>query len=149
MVDSQTSSSSCPPKGQPSQFLVNAAPCRMLAWGKSVLNVKSCVSPTGLDHSKNRETVFLDHCHQTGPVSRGRRDRNVCQTSKCPECGTHLPVGSRLTPFRDLGSFGGAGTSVVQMLKEGYTLPFQSKPSLTRSPKLSNAMHIFTGTYIG
>ena len=35
------------------------------------------------------------------------------------------------------------------MLKEGYTLPFQSRPSLTRSPKLSNAMHIFTGTYIG
>ena len=30
VVDSQTSSSSCPPKGQPSQFLVNAAPCRML-----------------------------------------------------------------------------------------------------------------------
>ena len=35
------------------------------------------------------------------------------------------------------------------MLKEGYTLPFQSRPSLTRSPKLSNAMHNFTGTYIG
>ena len=33
------------------------------------------------------------------------------------------------------------------MLKEGYTLPFQSRPSLTRSPKLSTAMHIFTGTY--
>ena len=38
--------------------------------------------------------------------TRGRRDRNVCQTSTCPECGTHLPVGSRLTPFRDLGSLG-------------------------------------------
>ena len=100
---------SCPAKGQPSQFLVSAAPCRMLAWGKSLLNVKSCVSPTGPDHSKNRETVSSDHCHQTGPVSGGRRDRNVCQTSKCPECGTHLPVGSRLTSFRDLGSFGGGG----------------------------------------
>ena len=34
------------------------------------------------------------------------------------------------------------------MLKEGYTLPFQSRPSLslTRSPKLSTAMY---GTYIG
>ena len=60
MVDSRTSFSSCPAKGQPSQFLVNAAPCRMLAWGKSLLNVKSCVSPTGPDHSKNRETVFLE-----------------------------------------------------------------------------------------
>ena len=72
VVDSQTSSSSCPSKGQPAQFLVNAAPCRMLAWGKSSLNVKSCVSPTGPDHSKNRETVFSDHCHQTRPVSGGR-----------------------------------------------------------------------------
>ena len=45
-------------------YFVNAAPCRMLAWGKSLLNVKSCVSPTGPDHSKNRETVFSDHCHQ-------------------------------------------------------------------------------------
>ena len=35
---------------------------------KSLENVKSCVSPTGPDHSKNRETVNLDHCHQTGPV---------------------------------------------------------------------------------
>ena len=79
----------------------------MLAWGKSLLNVKSCVSPTGPDHSKNRETVFLDHCHQTGPVSGDRRGRNVCQTIKCPKCGTHLPVGSRLNPFRNLGSLGG------------------------------------------
>ena len=102
-----TLTQTCPAKGQPSQFLVNAAPCRMLAWGKSLLNVKSCVSPTGPDHIKNRETVFSDHCHQTGPVSGGRRDRNVCQTNKCPECGTCLPVGSRLTPFRDLGSLGG------------------------------------------
>ena len=88
-------------------YCVNAAPCSMLAWGKSLLNVKSCVSPTGPDHSRNRETVFLDHCHQTGSVSGGRRDRNVCQTSKCPKCGTHLPVGSRLSPFRNLGSLGG------------------------------------------
>ena len=53
----------------------------MLAWGKSSLNVKSGVNPTGPDHSKNRETVFSDHCHQTGPVSGGRRDRNFCQTA--------------------------------------------------------------------
>ena len=81
MVDSQTSSSSCPARVSYLNYCVNAAPCRMLAWGKSLLNVKSCVSPTGPDHSKNRETVFLDHCHRTGPVSGGRRDRNVCQTS--------------------------------------------------------------------
>ena len=53
----------------------------MLAWGKSSLNLKSGVNPTGPDHSKNRETVFSDHCHQTGPVSGGQRDRNFCQTA--------------------------------------------------------------------
>ena len=115
-------------------YCVNAAPCRKLAWGKSLLIVKSCVSPTGPDHSKNRETVFSDHCHQTRPVSGGRRDRNVCQPSKCPKWGTHLPVGSRLTPFRvwTLGSTNVEG---------GLHSPFL--------PKLSTAMHIFTGTYIG
>ena len=33
------------------------------------------------------------------------------------------------------------------MLKEDYTLPSQSSLVLTRSPKLSTAMHIFTETY--
>ena len=50
--------------------------------GQESFKCESCVSPTGPDHSKNRETVFSDHCHQTGPVSGGRRDRNVCQTSQ-------------------------------------------------------------------
>ena len=36
-----------------------------------------------LDHNKNRETVNLDHCHQTGPVSGGTE--NVCQNTKCPK----------------------------------------------------------------
>ena len=35
------------------------------------------------------------------------------------------------------------------MLKEGYTLIFRSRPSLTRSPKLSTAMYILIRTYIG
>ena len=83
-------------------YCVNAAPCRMLAWGKSLLNVKSCVSPTGLDHSKNRETVYLDHCHQTEPEAGGTE-----MTIKCPKCGTQLPVRSRLNPFGNLGSLGG------------------------------------------
>ena len=83
-------------------YCVNAAPCRMLAWGKSLLNVRSCVSPTGPDHSKNRETVYLDHCHQTRLEAGGTE-----MTIKCPKCGTQLPVGSRLNPFGNLGSLGG------------------------------------------
>ena len=94
----------------------------MLAWSKS------CVSPTGPDHSKNRETVFLDHCHQTGPVSGGRRDRNVCQTSKCPKCGTHLPVGSRLNPFRNLGGWTLGSTNI----EGGLHSPFPVKTKLDK-----------------
>ena len=78
---------------------VNPAPCSMLTWGKSLLNVKSCVSPTGPDHSKNREAVYLDHCHQTGPEAGG--------TEMTIKSGTQLPVGSRLNPFGNLGSLGG------------------------------------------
>ena len=96
--------------------------------------MKSCVSPTGPDHSKNRETVFSDHCHQTGQVSGGRRDSNVCQTSKCPECGTHLPVGSRLTPFaglkKPLGGGGGGGA--------GLHSPFPVKTKLDEITQIIN-----------
>ena len=82
-------------------YCVNAAPCRMLAWGKNLLNVKSCVTPTGPDHSKNRKTVYLDRCHQTGPEAGAE------MTIKCPKCGTQLPVGSRLNSFGNLGRLGG------------------------------------------
>ena len=138
MVDSQTSSSSCPAKGQPSQFLVNAAPCRMLAWGKNLLNVKSCVSPTGPDHSKNKETGFSDHCHQTGPVSGGRRDSNVCQTSKCHECGTHLPVGSRLTPFSGLRKPWGGWTLGSTNVEGGLYSPFPVNTKLDKVTQIIN-----------
>ena len=45
----------------------------------------------------NRETVNLDHGHQTGPVSGGTE--NVCQNTKCPNVAHNLPVVSRLSPF--------------------------------------------------
>ena len=108
VVNSQTSSSSCPAKGQPSQLLCKCCTLQDAGLGQESFKCEKLCQPhrTGPDHSKNRETVFSDHCHQTGPVSGGRRDRNVCQTSKCPKCGTHLPVGCRLTPFRNLGSLG-------------------------------------------
>ena len=48
----------------------------------------------------NRETVNLDHGHQTGPVSGGTE--NVCQNTKCPNVAHNLPVGSRLSPFWEL-----------------------------------------------
>ena len=46
----------------------------------------------------------------------------------------NLPVGARLQNFWESWLKMGAGPKVVQILKEGYTLPFQTRPRLTRSP---------------
>ena len=66
------------------------------------------------DHSKNRETVNLDHCHQTGPGSGGTGD--IVRIPNVPNVAHNLPVGSRLSPFRNLGSLGGwtLGSTIVE-----------------------------------
>ena len=46
----------------------------------------------------------------------------------------NLPVGARLQNFWQTWLDLGAGPKVVQILKEGYTLPFRNWPKLTRSP---------------
>ena len=46
----------------------------------------------------------------------------------------NLPVVARLQNFWQTWLDLGAGPKVVQILKEGYTLPFQIRPRLTRSP---------------
>ena len=46
----------------------------------------------------------------------------------------NLPVGARLQNFWQMWLDLGAGPKVVQILKEGYTLPFRIQPRLTRSP---------------
>ena len=47
---------------------------------------------------------------------------------------TNLPVGARLQNFWETWLDLGAGPKVVQILREGYTLPFRIRPKLTRSP---------------
>ena len=78
---------------------VNAAPCRLLARGKESLLMWKVVSAPP-DHNKNRETVNLDHCHQTGPVSGGTG--NIVRIPNVPNVAHNLPVGSRLSPFWEL-----------------------------------------------
>ena len=46
----------------------------------------------------------------------------------------NLPVGARLHTFWQTWLDLGAGPKVVQILREGYTLPFRIRPKLTRSP---------------
>ena len=58
-----------------------------------------------------------------------------CKTcNKCPKCCLNLPVGARLQNFLETCLDLGASLKVVQILKEGYTLPFHIRPNLTRSP---------------
>ena len=47
---------------------------------------------------------------------------------------TNLPIGARLQHFWETRLDLGAGPKVVQILREGYTLPFRIPPKLTRSP---------------
>ena len=46
----------------------------------------------------------------------------------------NLPLGARLQNFWQTWLNLGAGPKIVQMLREGYTLPFRIRPNLTRSP---------------
>ena len=47
---------------------------------------------------------------------------------------TTLPVGARLQNYWQIWLDLGAGSKVVQILKEGYPLPFRIRPKLTRYP---------------
>ena len=53
-----------------------------------------------------------------------------------PNVASNLPVGARLQQFWKAWLNLGAGPKVVEILKEGYTLPFRIRPKLTRSPSI-------------
>ena len=54
--------------------------------------------------------------------------------SNVPNVALTLPVGARLQKFWQTWLDLGAGPKVVQILQEGYTLPFRIRPKLTRIP---------------
>ena len=59
----------------------------------------------------------------------------LCSTcNKCQNVASNLPVGARLQNFWQTWLDQGAGPKIVQILKEGYSLPFRIRPNLTRSP---------------
>ena len=55
-----------------------------------------------------------------------------CVTS-VKNAAQNLPVGARLQNFWQTWLDLGAGPKIVQILREGYTLPFRTRPKLTRS----------------
>ena len=59
-----------------------------------------------------------------------------CSVRPVPNVVPNLPVGARLSQFWETWDALGASPKVVQMLREGYTLLFQTRPNLTRSPRV-------------
>ena len=58
----------------------------------------------------------------------------VNTVTNAPNVVTNLPVGARLQNFWKKWLDLGAGPKVVQILREGYTLPFRTWPNLSRTP---------------
>ena len=58
----------------------------------------------------------------------------VNPVSNVPNVALNLPVGAKLQNFWQTWLNLGAGPKVVQILQEGYTLPFRIRPKLTRNP---------------
>ena len=55
----------------------------------------------------------------------------MCPTcGQCPSCCKNSACRVQTSKLLDLG----AGPKIVQILREGYTLPFRTRPTLTRSP---------------
>ena len=59
---------------------------------------------------------------------------SVNPVTNAPNVTINLPVEARLQIFWKKWLDLGAGPKVVQILKEGYTLPFRTRPSLSRTP---------------
>ena len=58
----------------------------------------------------------------------------VQHATNAQNAASNLPVGPRLQNFWQIWLDLGAGLKVVQILKEGYTLPFRARLKLTRYP---------------
>ena len=105
------------------------------------LHVNSCVanvhSVTGLPQKKGlnpnfgqkyTEIKYVKNVSCVGHLSSANLVTNV------PTVAVNPPVGARLQQFWEKWEALGSSPKVVIILREGYTLPFQFRPNLTRSP---------------
>ena len=90
---------------------------------------KKDVSPGRPDCQDKKDTLkFVKSAFSVIPLSY------VKPVVNAPNVVTNLPVGARLQIFWKTWLDLGAGPKVVQILREGYALPFRIRPKLTRSP---------------
>ena len=134
----------CVPKLQP-RLLAGSIP-QTINTGLN-LNVKLPVAShvhSAPGHSQKRElSPGSAGCHNKNCKLKSVKSVScVTQLSCAPpvtnlkNAAPNLPVGARLQNFWQTWLDLGAGPKVVQIVKEGYTLPFRIRPRLTRSPKV-------------
>ena len=110
-----------------------------------ILNVKPHVVTnvhTAPGHSQKRELspgsagCYYKDCKlkSVKSVSCVTQLSYVQPVTNVKNAASNLPVGARLQNYWQTWLDLGAGPKVVQILKEGYTLPFRIRPNLTRSP---------------
>ena len=86
-------------------------------------------------------TSFLPK--HVGGVSSVSQSASVANVRDAPAVVTSPPVGGRLQVFWQTWASMGASSRVVSILKNGYTLPFQTKPMLTREPLIRSCYTTF------
>ena len=90
---------------------------------------KNEISPGAAEcQSKQNKLKFVKGVSCVIPLSCAQPVINA------PNVATNLPVGARLQNFWEIWSDLGAGPKAVQIPKEGYILPFQTRPNLSRKP---------------
>ena len=59
----------------------------------------------------------------------------------------NLHIGARLNQFWKTWTALGVSPKVIRILKEGYPIPFQNRPTLTRSPIISSYVNPLKNSY--
>ena len=112
-------------------------PCTKTQLNVKPLAVNSVVSAPGLPQSPGLAECYVQ------PVCKLKSVQGVSCVTQLPYVKTvtnasnaalNLPVGARLQNFWQVWQDLGASPIVVQILKEGYTLPFRIRPKLVRFP---------------
>ena len=101
---------------------------------------KKGVNPDVVQHKKLKyvKDIFcIDHL------------RFVHNVTNVPTVAPDLPVGARLHRFWDIWEALGDGPKLLKIHKEGYTLPFQNRPNLSKSPTIiSRYAHPLRDSYL-
>ena len=90
---------------------------------------------------ERRNSLLLSEIKYVKDVSCVGHLSSANLVTNVPTVAIHPPVGARLHKFWEKWEALGSSPKVVTTLREGYTLPFQFRPNLTRSPTVISNYH--------